>query len=267
MTRFQFDNAYIFFMSDHGMHVGDMPHTTIGQIEIRNPFLYMTIPKSLRDDEHTQTMLRKNTKELITHYDLYATFIDILQSANASIPAPNVMKGTSIFKPLPQPRTCDRLGVPFDYCICDFEKTPLPNNAEPSRIAAEKMVKRINAVIKQEAMLAEKCEELALNENRTIQVQRFSKDGDITIYQLTFAVLPGDGMFLGYAGAKHNGSDVFILSDKFVRLGTYAKTAYCATKSSFAQFCHCKKQMKEDAESSREQKLIENLTNATIIVS
>lgn len=64
-------------MGDHGGRTGRVRQTLVGELEDNNPFFTISLPKHLRDNTDITTQLYKNSKELITHYDLYATFLEI----------------------------------------------------------------------------------------------------------------------------------------------------------------------------------------------
>jgi hypothetical protein len=52
-------------------------NTLIGEIEVSNPFLFVIVPEKLRENEDLTTQLHVNSHKLITHYDVYATLLEI----------------------------------------------------------------------------------------------------------------------------------------------------------------------------------------------
>jgi hypothetical protein len=64
-------------MGDHGGRTGKVRQTLIGELEDNNPFLIVMLPERLRANTDIVSQLYKNSKEIITHYDLYATFLEI----------------------------------------------------------------------------------------------------------------------------------------------------------------------------------------------
>jgi membrane-anchored protein YejM (alkaline phosphatase superfamily) len=117
-TRTDLDNSFLFVMGDHGNRFGKVRQTNVGEIEDNNPCIFMSAPKNLRRNDTLIDNLRENSKELITHYDIYATMVEIANPSNPRTPDP-LIKGSSLFRSLPQPRTCGRLRIPFEYCICN----------------------------------------------------------------------------------------------------------------------------------------------------
>jgi hypothetical protein len=49
----------------------------VGEVEISNPFLFLILPEYLRKNTDLVDQLYRNTNELVNHYDLYATFLEI----------------------------------------------------------------------------------------------------------------------------------------------------------------------------------------------
>jgi hypothetical protein len=49
----------------------------IGEVEISNPFLAFVLPEKLRKNKDLVTQIYQNTNELITHFDIYATLLEI----------------------------------------------------------------------------------------------------------------------------------------------------------------------------------------------
>lgn len=64
-------------MGDHGLRMGAFRQTKIGAIEDKNPALYVILPENLRKNERIVKTLQENSQQLISHFDLYATFLDI----------------------------------------------------------------------------------------------------------------------------------------------------------------------------------------------
>ena len=53
--------------------------TELGAREAKNPFLLMTVPKRLRSNNQLMKNLEENSEKLITQFDMFATFMDILK--------------------------------------------------------------------------------------------------------------------------------------------------------------------------------------------
>ncbi len=51
----------------------------VGKIEQNNPFLAVMVPEVLRENKHLMRQLSENSEQLITHFDLYVTALEIAQ--------------------------------------------------------------------------------------------------------------------------------------------------------------------------------------------
>uniref|UniRef100_A0AAF5DEZ8 Uncharacterized protein n=1 Tax=Strongyloides stercoralis TaxID=6248 RepID=A0AAF5DEZ8_STRER len=80
-----FDNSFLFIMADHGYKMGNYRFTDIGDYEDKNPFLIISIPADLRDqnNEIIENM-KYNSDKHISHYDIYATLLDIATEGGRS---------------------------------------------------------------------------------------------------------------------------------------------------------------------------------------
>ncbi|KAK6014735.1 hypothetical protein OSTOST_19876, partial [Ostertagia ostertagi] len=87
----------------------------------------VSIPKRYRNTSiHEQ--LRRKSYVLMTHFDLHATFMDILKPlsnfSDTSYRAPQG-SGSSLFREWRGPRNCRTLPIPSQYCICQYNRTNL----------------------------------------------------------------------------------------------------------------------------------------------
>lgn len=64
-------------MSDHGHRFGSIRATKVGEVEDNNPFLYLVVPEEKQKDQQFMEVLMENSKTLVSHYDTYATFVEI----------------------------------------------------------------------------------------------------------------------------------------------------------------------------------------------
>uniref|UniRef100_A0A7E4UUV5 Sulfatase domain-containing protein n=1 Tax=Panagrellus redivivus TaxID=6233 RepID=A0A7E4UUV5_PANRE len=229
----------MFVMADHGTRYGLTRLTAAGEREDNNPFLLMSVPGSLRGDHQLRTVIQSNARLLVSQYDMYATFVDIVAPHRPQNSSEPTLYGSSILKPLPQPRSCDRLRIPFEYCICDYPRTKMPDDSAPGREAAELMVKNMNNVINSSAGLSDYCVPLTLA-NAPVAVESYKEEGNLAIHKVTYKVEPGDGQFYGYVSQNVKTGKLSLLSSRLPRLNSYAKTAYCVKNDDFAAFCYCK---------------------------
>uniref|UniRef100_A0AC34Q743 Sulfatase N-terminal domain-containing protein n=1 Tax=Panagrolaimus sp. JU765 TaxID=591449 RepID=A0AC34Q743_9BILA len=234
----KFSNSFIIFMGDHGQSFGSIRKTAIGEIENKNPFLFLTVPQSVRSNSELMDQIRTNAKERITHYDLYATMFDIANPNNPRISNP-ILHGNSIFKPLPQPRTCDNLRISFEFCICQGKMKTLPSNSTIGVKGAKMMVEKMNNVLNSDPETQNSC--LPLEFISTISVNKFGENEKVNVFLITFTTWPGAGEFSGFILQDPTNPDQLkIFSTKFSRHNEFGIQAHCVGRAKYAAYCFCK---------------------------
>uniref|UniRef100_A0A8R1I9P4 Uncharacterized protein n=2 Tax=Caenorhabditis japonica TaxID=281687 RepID=A0A8R1I9P4_CAEJA len=158
-------NSFVFFMGDHGYRIGRklFLQSPIGSFEMNNPYLSISIPKHLRSNHTIMETLRQNSQQLQTHFDTRATMLDILKfqpnssfSDRHTIEIPNE-RGHSFLRRQPSfPRTCGRLPIPSEYCICRMKRVPIIDKQIQNRYG-HKLIDYINKKLKEEGF-SSKCE-------------------------------------------------------------------------------------------------------------
>ncbi|GMT10812.1 hypothetical protein PFISCL1PPCAC_2109, partial [Pristionchus fissidentatus] len=94
------DKSYTILMGDHGIRWGKVRSTWIGEREINNPMMFVSVPKHLR--KRINPILKENSNKLLTSFDIYASLVDILNEPNLSaVAGPQGLRGVSFFRPLP----------------------------------------------------------------------------------------------------------------------------------------------------------------------
>uniref|UniRef100_A0A915DUC3 Major facilitator superfamily (MFS) profile domain-containing protein n=1 Tax=Ditylenchus dipsaci TaxID=166011 RepID=A0A915DUC3_9BILA len=143
--KLKLDNSFLFMMADHGSRGDKFVETHIGAEETSNPAFFLVLPKQLRNNQRLKTILETNSQELISHHDVYATLIEIAKKSHLWsledwlvdwAPDTNnedwpLMHGSSVLHTLKQPRTCDSLRIPFEYCLCKLNYTKISANSDP----------------------------------------------------------------------------------------------------------------------------------------
>ena len=142
---------------------------------------------------------------------------------------------------MPQPRSCDILRIPYEYCICKGKITQLPEDNDVAKPLAKFIIAHMNMDLLSSPNTSDVCATLSLNEAAPIIVEEYEqkKDASTKVYQITFTTVPGGGQFRGYISRDNNGTMVF-LSEKLGRMNSYHAQAQCALRSNFAVYCFCK---------------------------
>ena len=145
----RYNSSILILFSDHGMRFGPIMRTELGGYESRMPFFYVVLPPWY-ERRHPQRVanLRVNSRRLTTFFDVHATLRDLLVDAGATkagLPRfPN--QGVSLFRLVPQNRSCADAGIAPHWCVCRARQ-PLPLNTEVIARAANATVRHINEVL------------------------------------------------------------------------------------------------------------------------
>ncbi|CAJ0584725.1 unnamed protein product, partial [Mesorhabditis spiculigera] len=153
-------NAFIFFMGDHGPRYGVVARAEMGKREINNPLLHISVPHWLRNNTQLTKNMEENSQRMILQYDIYETLKDILRYAPESNftdfayverEKDNDNNGTSLLRPFPEPlrhRNCRNIAVHTAYCMCEFDKE-LVYNETLINDAKMVVIQEINAIFRQ----------------------------------------------------------------------------------------------------------------------
>ncbi|KAI6186039.1 hypothetical protein M3Y98_00089700 [Aphelenchoides besseyi] len=246
------EKSFVFLMGDHGSRLYNSSSVPIDRREDRNPLLAISAPKTLRSNSMFMEQLTRNKNQLVTHYDVYATLMDIAENFKSSW-SPNstssyhsaTKRGYSLFRPLPQPRNCQKLSIPFEYCNCVSRTKEIDDQKELALKLAKMAVKQINNEISQSSVLRRLCVLLDVDEtkNPPVAEQLVTEETNQTVYLFTFHTTPSDALYQGYATHLPN-SELSSLSERYPRLNPYANQANCLYGNSFDLFalnyCYCR---------------------------
>ncbi|KAI6237923.1 hypothetical protein M3Y95_00315900 [Aphelenchoides besseyi] len=257
-------NSFVIFQADHGGRTGSVRQTMIGEIEDNNPFLALILPEHLRGKSEIMAQLYRNSQQLTTHFDLYATLVEIANNgaqwnnktdfANTTYEHPNrTFIGSSLFHPLKQPRTCEKLMIPFHcelsakshqstalaVCLCQHDHKLIKNESIALRVAELAVTKMNDAVRRSE--YKDKCSELTVDRNQTatLDIQEFNPQGERRIFRVNYRVEPSGGFYDAFA--EMTNEKVKLISNKFPRHDRYAKDAACIPENFIRNYCFCSK--------------------------
>ncbi|KAG0225894.1 hypothetical protein BGW42_004048 [Actinomortierella wolfii] len=128
------DNTIVFFMADHGLHMGiNFMFSGNGRIEHMNPYLSILLPPTLAKKYPTLAQgLLHNQQSLITAHEIYKSLKlfatpgllpDVAAGNDASNDGDEAgngqwRQGTLFDETLNPGRTCDEALIPEEYCKC-----------------------------------------------------------------------------------------------------------------------------------------------------
>uniref|UniRef100_A0A0N5BUP9 Uncharacterized protein n=1 Tax=Strongyloides papillosus TaxID=174720 RepID=A0A0N5BUP9_STREA len=235
-------------MGDHGDKTDIFSLTDIGKYERKNPYFIITIPEELRFNEQLIKNLKENSKKHISHFDIYATLLDILTNApkdgfkmldkQKKFPIKSdTIKGLSLLRPLPNyNRTCYDMNIPRQYCLCKPKFEFLPSFMAKERVKIEKsFIKALNNKLV-EGNLTEKCTEMKLDRSEEFLIKFARVENSKIVYKIYAVTFPGKAKF--YAKMDDNFK---ILNSEIIRLDVYEKQAEpCVRYSNYIQYCYCR---------------------------
>ncbi|GMS92885.1 hypothetical protein PENTCL1PPCAC_15060 [Pristionchus entomophagus] len=236
----EFDNSFVFFLADHGMRFGWYAEDPVGQRDINNPMLMISVPRNLRQNADLTANLERNSNQLLTHLDTHATFVDILEtfsrndSPDFSETTRNpTLNGSSLLRPLPLgPRNCKTLPIPPQYCICETVKYRL--NVTDQYVAIGKAVPTYLNVRLAENKIDKICAALDLDE--LMELHRI--DGANELYEVTVKLKPGGGIFRTFV--MRTGDQYSVIVPDVPRLNKYGTVGHCTSINELRPICFCK---------------------------
>uniref|UniRef100_A0A915DK90 Uncharacterized protein n=1 Tax=Ditylenchus dipsaci TaxID=166011 RepID=A0A915DK90_9BILA len=253
----------------------------MGEIDDNNPALFVSLPRQLNNNIQLRALLEKNSHELVSHHDLYATLLAIAKSShqwndqNWDIFWPSLQQkpelpsfyGSSILHTLKQPRSCPALRIPFEYCQClkvmtDIKPSKSALNLQANELPAKLIdyilqasVAHMNADIAEHDLLS-KCALLRPDPEKKSLLQQFEVRTNMSVdtFRITFDTQPGDGKFsavlqIQLAVEKSIKKQLemakktlFFISDPFPRLNSHKYQSKCAESAAKVQpYCYCNK--------------------------
>ena len=256
------DNTILMVFGDHGIRYGDARVTMQSKLEERLPFLSITLPKGVREKfPELDGILKENSKELTSPFDMHATLRDILSYARGNDDSGKT--GTSLFRRIADSRGCSACGIPRHYCPC-VELKEVPVTHLHVQKAAKGLVDRINEILNADRLSAGKCSILKLGEIKSAHqnlihpnVTKFRGSKDIhgriptfddeltkdfeCNYHLLVQTVPGDALFEASVQLLDG---TFHVEREISRINKYADQPKCVAEERpyMRKFCFCKEQ-------------------------
>uniref|UniRef100_A0A0N5BUQ1 Sulfatase domain-containing protein n=1 Tax=Strongyloides papillosus TaxID=174720 RepID=A0A0N5BUQ1_STREA len=243
-----YKNSFSILMGDHGYRMNPFFWSDIGRFEEKNPYFIITIPGELKYNAQLMKNLNENSKKHSSHFDVYATLLDILTNApkdgfkmldkQKEFPIKNdTIKGLSLLRPLPNyNRSCYDMFIPPQYCLCKPKFELLPYSMAKERTKIKKsFIKALNNKLVL-GNLTDKCAEMKLDESEKFIVKFASDGGSKIVYQVNAVTIPGKTRYQAMMNKNFE-----ILNNQITRLDVYREqTEPCENSTFFRIYCYCK---------------------------
>uniref|UniRef100_A0AC34F5Q0 Uncharacterized protein n=1 Tax=Panagrolaimus sp. ES5 TaxID=591445 RepID=A0AC34F5Q0_9BILA len=226
-------------MGDHGPNFGFYRYEEVIGYEDMNPMLYISVPKFLREDEKLSNILVQNSKKLVTHFDLYSTFIDIAISYGAEIPIDTTLHGESLFKPIQDGRDCSKLGVSPMFCNCRYKREMLAINDSLHSKIIDKIFENGNETIYPYRNVCK----IPVFDSRFIpiieQIFMPGTSKSLKVFKVTFETKPDYGRWWTYVHVHHTKNHSITNINNMMQFGIRINPAGWKCLTNILNFCFC----------------------------
>ncbi|KAJ1371926.1 hypothetical protein KIN20_033975 [Parelaphostrongylus tenuis] len=258
-------NTMVIVMADHGHRFAKIRATHQGQLEERLPFFSIALPEKFRETENGRKMyenLLRNKDRLTTPFDIHATLMDILHMpSDLTTEQDAKQRSLSVFRPIPENRTCAQAGVEPHWCTCLNWQNAL--NTPDERAMAEKLARAVVVVINRQLKnVFHLCAKLTfeglldakkLVPNDSLLKYKDVKDRDGFVpdlsgdtkaafahYQLTFRTKPGDAIYEVTLFYDHVASELHVDLTSISHPNKFGNAPHCIINQNYflATFCY-----------------------------
>lgn len=236
-------NTIIFFLSDHGIRVGDVRVTWTGWVEERLPFLYVWLPTSFKEAYGIQyTNVLENSLRLTTPFDLYMTLQEILTLSELNYdvePSVSCPECKSLFDKIPEVRSCEEAGIQAAWCMCIPYRQFNPESSL-AIAGANFVINETGKIISQSGVDRLKCDRLQLNRVIRSHMSVASDEWYTNKSYMTVLFETSSKMLLEATIQVNDGNPKFYVTGKISRLDQYRYTSQCVHTELLKTYCHCK---------------------------
>ena len=237
-----YKNSLIILYSDHGLRFGSATNTTASIHEQRLPFIYIYVPDTLSlnglNSDQLRSMVKTNQNRLTSHFDLYATMLNVLYGKSPE----NDPYGKSLFEEIPPNRTCQEAGIKRQYCLCN-SYNPIPVSKEVVE-TSQKVLDYVNSLM---ASYGNHCIPLTLNSTYRAFDSYYSKLNE-TYRIVHFKTDPNNALLEGMVQMDSKNMKSVFKIENVSRLSRYGEQSDCISKQYFdiGPFCYCWDKYKKD---------------------
>ncbi|XP_065645372.1 uncharacterized protein LOC136075863 [Hydra vulgaris] len=255
------NHTILIIFGDHGERISEFRLTTQGKLEERLPFFSITLPVNFKEKySNLFTALKKNSKVLTNHFDVYATLQHMISYPD--FPKKKFI-GQSLFTEInPELRTCKSSGVADHWCPClKYENISVTDTKV--KMVAKTIVDFINKVLSKNEKAAILCANLTLNiiissglktlknEVKNFKKTERNKECDSCgvvyntssvakeYYEVVFTVNPSNGTF--EANADVLPDNTIIVDENISRINRYGNHPHCIMNEfpHLRPYCYC----------------------------
>lgn len=221
---------------------------------MRLPFLAIRIPDKLKQKyPDLRKNLAENSQKMTTHFDVYATFRQTLESKFYDTQLPTQkQRGYSLFGKMPDKRSCYEASIPDDYCPCINEVSiPVLEALEP----ALSLLQHINLLALKNNDFSPpntKCAVLELDTIMDTYVRvvpskilvdpedgnAAAKDAKLSYRIVLKAKAPSNAILEGVVSHDLH-RNVWNVNGEIERNNRYGNTSYCVRNPVLKKTCYC----------------------------
>ncbi|XP_037947190.1 uncharacterized protein LOC119679090 [Teleopsis dalmanni] len=238
------ENTIVIFLSDHGSRFGALVKLPGGFLEERLPIFYMSLPKWFKNQyPDFVKALQINRNRLTSPYDIHMTLKHILELSEPGLSLPianGCAKCQSIFREVPENRSCADAGIPEHWCTC----THYENQSKKDKIVkyvTQKIIDQMNSYLKDKT-LSKVCSELKLKDINTAHLKVEEDDGIQynPTYRIRFVVYPKKANYEATAIYNPVKRSVELNVEDISCLSSYENVSQCINDKQAKKYCICK---------------------------
>lgn len=236
------DNTVVVFLSDHGMRFGEFRYTSLGWLEERLPFIYISLPERLKKQfSNEYRNLEDHSHQLTNPYDLHMTLqhILVLSGFNYTMKQSTACsKCQSLFTRSKFERSCEEAAIEQHWCTCAGYANINTKN-QTVRNASNYIISQIHAIINVSHSNG-KCAKYSLNKVIAASIsESFTYKNDI-YFLLVIETKPKavfEATVLYEASANQT---EFFLKGGISRLDRYSSHSECTKDAYLKKYCYCR---------------------------
>ena len=254
------NHTILILMADHGARFSGLRKTQQGRLEERMPYLGIHFPPGFKAAYPSQVeQLRRNRKRLTTNFDLHETLRDLLDNTVVR-DSRTRGRGISLFKPVPESRSCEQAAIEPHYCPC-LNWEDVSHNQELKESTTAAVVDFMNGLMK---TAGDQCETLSVRNvtrldsflprkdvltfKHTVDINglvpKFDEDMTLNfeLLQLVLITNPGQGLFEVTLKHSLDTGDFTVRAEDISRINKYGNASACVSDRfpNLSKFCYCK---------------------------